>query len=169
MYRKIQAWLVFLALLAGASSLSAQIHMHALQEFEPTAFYETIYSMMEQCTDVLGDYEAVRWYTSSAIASPSTDRAYWGIWFESWGWPSIVLDREKAFDGVVVSHEIMHDLYGGQGPMDKYSQCVLDWDNLQTIIQIDTDQEDTDDERSRSSTKASGSDSAVRPEGRSGT
>ena len=132
MFRKAVLWLVT-ALLLGVGSLVGQTHMYNLEEFEPTPFHYTIYIMMEQCTGVEGDFSDVRWYIASTIVS-ETGINYWGVHFTEWGWSAIVLEREKAFTGEIVSHEIMHNLYNGQGPMDTYRKCVLDWSNLTPII-----------------------------------
>jgi len=116
----------------------AQTHIYNLQEIEPTQFHEAIYQMVENCTGMQGDYDAIRWYIASTIVS-SSGIEYLGVWFDSWGWSAIVFDREHVFDGEIVSHEAMHDLYKGQGPMDKYRMCVLDWENMVPVQRFDAE------------------------------
>lgn len=142
---RIAIWLLVIGLL-GASPLAGQevstsiTYMPDMQEFEPTPLHRTIYEMMEHCTGKTGDFEVVRWYTAASIWNTDGSE-YWGIWFDGWGWPAIVLDRQKVFNGEFVSHEVMHDLYKGQGPMDTYRSCVLDWENLTPIIRINTEEQ----------------------------
>lgn len=123
--------------LAGCSGdAEAQVRMFDRQEFAPTAFYEAIYEMMEECSGVEGDFEHVRWYTAQIILAGPTLSIQWiGSWRKTpeMEHAEITFDREFAFDGALVSHEILHDLYDGPAPMDVAHRCVLDWSRLTRV------------------------------------
>lgn len=116
-------------------SPATNTQLYGVQEFHPTALHETAYYMMQFCTGVYGDFQAVRWYTAKALIweDGNTRRDFLGMWHKEWGWPSIIFERDHVFDGLVVGHEILHDLYGGQVPMDIAARCLLDWPNLTPI------------------------------------
>jgi len=141
---KVLLGTLMLAFTLHTPAPAQQTYLPGLLEFEPTPFHETIYEMVEECTGESGDFEALRWYMAASLFKLDGTE-YWGLWFDSWGYPAIVLDRQKVYDGETVSHEIMHDLYKGQGPMDMYRLCVLDWENLTPIIQTDTETEEDPD------------------------
>jgi len=132
----------FAGFLASFSPLSAQMRVYDKREFAPTAFHETIYRMMETCSGVSGEYENIRWHTAQIILVGDLEEGIqWiGAWFQrrelvEGEWieteiSEIILDREFVFDGNIVSHEALHDLYGGAAPMDTAAKCVLDWSRL---------------------------------------
>lgn len=126
------ALLLVLSLLFGAASASSQVWMFNKTEFAPTAFHRTIYEMMENCSGVDGDLENVRWFVSQLIlvGDPNVGHQWVGAFTNAFGGPEIILQREYAFDGKTVSHEVLHELFVGDAPMDIASRCVLDWDRL---------------------------------------
>lgn len=126
--------------LAGCTEdVEAQVRMFDHQEFAPTAFHEAVYEMMEICSGVKGDYKRIRWYTAQIILAGPTLSIQWiGSWrmISETEEAEITLDREYVFDGTLVSHEILHDLYDGPAPMDVAHRCVLDWSRLTRVRRV---------------------------------
>jgi len=74
----------------------------------------------------------VRWYMAKMIlvGDPRMGRQWVGAWAKTEETSEIILDREYVFDGYIVSHEVLHDLFRGNAPMDIANRCVLDWGGL---------------------------------------
>ena len=129
--------------LIGLSPLSAQerARVYNKREFTPTAFHEAIYRMIETCSGVKGEYENVHWYTAQIILidGPEVEIQWIGAWMkrEDSEISEIILDREFVFDGNIVSHEVLHDLYDGPAPMDTAHRCVLDWSRLTYVRRVE--------------------------------
>ena len=113
----------------------AQIRIFDGMEFEPTEFHRTVYKMMEECTGIEGDFESIRWYVAKLIlvGDPDADMRWIGMWNRVG--PEITFDREYVFDGYIVAHEVLHDLFKGRVPMDAARKCVLDWERLTFILE----------------------------------
>jgi len=129
----ILAFILFL--LSMAMPVEAQIRVFDGEEFAPTEFHRTIYKMMEACTRIEGDFDAIRWYVAKLIlvGDPDADMRWIGMWNKVG--PEITFDREYVFDGRIVAHEVLHDLYEGRVPMDAARRCVLDWERLTFILE----------------------------------
>ena len=129
------AWLVSL----GAAPLSAQALVFNKVEFEPTPFHEAIYEMMEACSGRQGSFEDVRWFVAKMIlvGNPVLGRNWIGMWMKTETGAEITLERDHAFDGYVVSHEVFHDLYQGNAPMDMATRCTLTWKRLREPVKTE--------------------------------
>ena len=129
-------WLVLALCAPPASAQSVRIYNQV--EFAPTEFHRTVYKMMEACSGVEGDFEAIRWYVAKMIlvGDPDAGVTWAGMWINGDGAhePRIILDREDVYDGESVSHESLHDIYGGDVPMDIASRCVLRWYRLKAVL-----------------------------------
>jgi len=135
--RRILLW--FALAFALGSPLQAQtVRVYDKVEFAPTEFHHTIYKMMEACSGVEGDYESVKWFIAKMILSGNPDDGIqWvGMWTNGGGTHEsrITFDRESVYDGVIVSHEVLHAIFEGDVPMDVANRCVLDWYRLKSVF-----------------------------------
>lgn len=102
------------------------IRSYGEREFEPTRVHETIYEMMEECTGVEGDVERVHWKVALWVDSPTNEAALRAGWHRDGDYREIIFYEEFVFDGETISHEVLHDLYGGDVPLDVADRCMLD-------------------------------------------
>lgn len=130
--------LVLFLSLACASSQAAHsasvgvIRSYAEREFEPTPVHETIYAMMEECTGIEGDVDRIDWKVALWVDSPSREAALRAGWHRDGEDREIIFYEEFAFDGETISHEVLHDLYDGDVPLDVADRCMLDGELLGT-------------------------------------
>lgn len=109
---------------------SGVIRSFGAHEFEPTPMHETVYRMMERCTGREGDLEGLTWKVALWVDSPDRDRALKAGWHRDGEQREVVFYEEYVFDGETVSHEILHDLYDGEVPLDVAERCILDGERL---------------------------------------
>ncbi len=94
-------------------------------QFYPTTMHAYIYSLMEECTGLEGDFFAINWSVVDFLLDVET----LGRKFGGWAAPlprEILLDRRTVNDPVVVSHEAIHDLLGGGDHDDpRFAECEI--------------------------------------------
>lgn len=83
---------------------------------EPLAPYRTWWTLVEGCSGLSGDFESVRWYTSSGVANDG--RRYSGAWVTDGN--RIVLAEGREGDGGTVRHEMLHALVRRGGHPREY-------------------------------------------------
>jgi hypothetical protein len=77
----------------------------------PPAPYRTWWNLVEACSTLRGDFDALRWYVAEEVnAGDPTVGATWNGETNQ-----IVLDNTVAGDGRVVRHEMLHALLGRAG------------------------------------------------------
>lgn len=96
------------------------------RQFEPTPVHETVYRMMEECTGREGDLEAVQWTVALWVDSPARRSALRAGWHRDGDHREILFYEEFVFDAETISHEVLHDLYDGEVPLDVADRCMLD-------------------------------------------
>ena len=103
---------------------------------QPTQIHELIYHLMEECTDIEGDFDALEWWTATTILYESSDgsiKEVTGFWSEEVRADDgreierfIAIERFWWNNATVISHEILHDLYNGTNvPMDVALRCLI--------------------------------------------
>lgn len=104
-------------------------------EVFPTAYHIFIYTQMEMCTGIKGDLSKVRWWMAEGITVEYQDGTRgWAAGLHRKvgnGTFDIILTREHVFDGETVSHEVLHNLYQGDAPLDVAQHCLLTTRTLQ--------------------------------------
>lgn len=106
------------------------IRSYGEREFQPTPVHETVYRMMEDCTGVEGDFETVSWKVALWVDSPTRDSALRAGWHRDGDLREIIFYEEYVFDAETISHEVLHDLYDGDVPLDVADRCMLDGELL---------------------------------------
>lgn len=138
------AWLVGLVVLGACGphgSAKAQMTLYTPEAYAvgPTIFHQLVYHEMEDCTGLKGDFSKVHWYIAPhgiMIVGPGYPagqmaRATWAK--APGGDRTIVISGEDFFNGEVISHESLHDLYGGDAPLDVAQRCILSWQRVLPI------------------------------------
>lgn len=145
MKRLLTAALVALAFVScSPDRLAGQYQVQNVygdMEIEPTEYHRIVYTVMEQCTGIKGDFSQVRWFIAKAITVIHTESGTGymanGLYrhpdYTEDGRPHIYTDYEHAFEGETISHEILHDLYKGDAPLDVAQRCMLTWRRLRVI------------------------------------
>lgn len=96
----------------------------------PSPLYQYMYAEMERCTGIKGNFGGVKWFIAEGITVEYQDgtRAWAsGLWRKIDGISHIVIRRDHYMSGETVSHEILHDLYQGDVPLDVSDHCMLTW------------------------------------------
>lgn len=136
-----RAGLIFIPILAllslGCASNSSThtasggiIRSFGEREFEPTRVHETVYRMMEKCTGIEGSFEDIHWKVALWVDSPTNEAALRAGWHRDGDYREIVFYEEYAFDAETISHEVLHDLFNGDVPLDVADRCILDGEGL---------------------------------------
>jgi hypothetical protein len=74
---------------------------------EPPPLYRSLWAEVEACSGLTAPFEAVDWYLTPSFPE---DRGILGQWNDR---GEIVLRWDTRFSRVVVKHEILHELLGG--------------------------------------------------------
>ena len=128
-------WLLILGLLLPSGLPAQQTTVYGKIEIEPPPVYKSVYNLMEDCTGIKGDFSAVRWAIADFILVFNEELSDFGIpaigmWTDASGYPEIILVKNFALELETVSHEITHDLFKGDVPMDVAQTCLLRWQRL---------------------------------------
>ena len=115
---------------ATHTDTGAVIRTFGEREFEPTRIHRTVYRMMEECTGREGDVDAVHWTVALWLDSPERRAALRGGWHRDGEHREILFYEEFVFDAETISHEVLHDLYDGDVPLDVADRCLLDGETL---------------------------------------
>jgi hypothetical protein len=92
------------------------------QTFVPPAEYADWWNATEQCAGRTGDMSRVRWFDVPGRTSFAyLDGQYDGYWWDQVHW--IILAGDKVENGLVVRHEMLHELLGrGDHPAAYFQQ-----------------------------------------------
>lgn len=100
--------LVAITLLAACSSLGFEAEVTNKTPFTPPAEYADWWAETEACSGLDGDMDRVAWYTATSITGDGK------IASGRWSPPhDVVLVLGYEDDGMIVRHEMLHDLLGG--------------------------------------------------------
>lgn len=78
--------------------------------FAPPAWYAAMYTRLEVCSGLQGDYARVRWMHAPGSRVPQSDAGGWAAAMTFPDTHTIVIADFYLGDTVVVEHEAMHDL-----------------------------------------------------------
>lgn len=101
------------------------------EAIEPPEWYRESYKEVEDCLDMEGDFEGVRWYVSKDLykapwfgTGPKIPLA--GMWEEG---RKITLEEDWVTSETTVRHEIIHDILRQRGigghPFMPFEECEL--------------------------------------------
>lgn len=134
-FRHLLAGLAALLALSTPACLPAQVPPASIKTsvygdlaIYPTAFHNLVYREMEHCTGLAGDPARVQWHVADYMAieyEDGTQGVAVGMWTSQEDGRHIFLQKDHVFDGEVISHEILHDLYSGDAPLDVAQKCIL--------------------------------------------
>jgi hypothetical protein len=99
------------------------ILMFGVRPFVPTILEAAVYTMMERCTGLEGDFDGVTWKTARSMVRTPDGALLLGAWQKDVR--IITLRRDYRWDAGLISHEILHDLYRGETPRDVQARCQL--------------------------------------------
>jgi hypothetical protein len=109
----------------SATSPAAQLPTGALA-FSAPAAYRTWWSLVESCSGLTGDFNAVQWYQvpgTTTFVVPGSGPAN-GVWYSNGN--IVVLAGDSAQSGQTVRHEMLHSLIGpvsGHPAQYFYTKC----------------------------------------------
>lgn len=106
-----------------------QVNVFGRQNFQPTKVHRAVYEMMEECSGRRGNFDRITWAVAQLLVTPAGEHVA-AMWGTRDGHPFVIIDRQYVFDAKILSHEALHDLFGGPVPMDVANHCVLIWHRL---------------------------------------
>ncbi len=102
-----------------------EIRWWTVRPLQLTTLHPYVYTLMEECLGVLGDFWRIGWYSADFLLQDNYGRLG-GIWIADP--PRIILDWRVANDPVTISHESGHDILGnGNADHDdpRLAQCQI--------------------------------------------
>lgn len=119
-------WLVALALMGCGSPTDPVI---GAVEITPPPVFEHYWETVERCSEKTGDYNRVRWFVRYELPDKRDVVGQWTSRNE------IVLRSDVWLDPLVVRHEMLHDLLGGDGEhnSESWAKCGL---KLSDVIRL---------------------------------